>query len=163
MSRPRLRAIAALSVLGLTLVPATPASAGNSKNCSGYSYVSGNFSWQDANAHARTTKRGHLVTIQSAAEQACVEAVLAALGDDSPVFGAWIGAYYDTDSGGWRWSELRKSTSFKYNGWNVDNGEPNGGGIGEPCAIIGNGVLARSWYDVGCNWEGGVGYILEIG
>jgi len=97
-----------------------------------YQYVTNAVSWAQAktNAEARVIGagwRGHLVTIQDAAENEFVRLL-------SPTVGAWLGGFQPAGSaepsGGWQWVT---GEPFTYTNWK--SGEPNNQGVANEEAV----------------------------
>ena len=100
-------------------------------------------SWEEAKAHCESLG-GHLVTINSAEENELVHSMIS---DDSRI--AWIGAYFDTETGAWRWVT---DEEFDYTNW--ASGEPtNSEASPEPYAHmhpcdIGTVQVSATWNDM---------------
>jgi|TARA_Y100001951_G_scaffold89231_1_gene81454 hypothetical protein len=117
------------------------------KAVSGFSFVSGNFTWQDAKKDAEA-KGGHLATVTSPEEQQRLESVISGKNRD-----AWIGA--EEKNGHWQWVT---GEVWCYD--NFDDYEPNGGNLENHINIWGTstGTVGR-WNDFRDYYK--MSYILE--
>ena len=109
--------------------------------------VASGITWTEADVRARNLG-GHLVTINSAAEN---EFVWGLLGDKGP--GSWLGGFQTAGSAepaaGWRWVT---DEPFDYTNWAA--GQPNDSGGGEDALhYISDGSKAWSDDSKGSSWE----------
>jgi hypothetical protein len=121
-----------------------------------YSVVLGSFTWQQAEADAKT-KGGTLATFASQGEWLWAQE---SIGADAlyDVTGLWIGATDSAVEGTWLWITGEPVT---YSHWAV--GEPNNGNNSDYAAIAGDlGGETGDWYDYRATTQRD-GYILETG
>ena len=120
-----------------------------------YDVKSGPFNWAQAEADAKTPANayqgvtGHLATITSAAENACVNDLVAS-------GGPWVGGYQppgtDEPDSGFRWVTTEP---WGYANWNP--GEPNDASSNEDCVQVGGD---GGWNDLHCSAQN-ESYVIE--
>ncbi len=112
--------------------------------------------WHDGRADCQDMGHDDLASIQSASEQAFVEALLVSAGawsTDAP----WIGYADEVVESYWGWSDGSGST---YDNWS--SGEPNGGSS-ENCAQLNWPLESGEWNDADCyDTSSDKGYVCEI-
>uniref|UniRef100_A0A4Y0BCQ8 C-type lectin domain-containing protein n=1 Tax=Anopheles funestus TaxID=62324 RepID=A0A4Y0BCQ8_ANOFN len=99
---------------------------------------------------------GHLASIESAEENARVEAAIRAVGDFTK---EWIIGATDLGAeGNFVWIGLNKKATYL----NFGPGEPSNNGGTENCLVMGSGGVSK-WNDVTCDNTRAGGYVCAFG
>lgn len=141
-----------LSALLFTLVLSATAQATPAFSWGGSDYyVTGALHWNEAEAEA-VTMSGHLVTINSAEEQAAIIGVFGGVLGNLPLY--WIGLNDAAVEGTWAWASGEAVT---YTNWAP--AEPNNSGVGGEDYVNLNAYPNGAWNDL---WDMSIAGIVEV-
>lgn len=130
----------------------------------GYWFCPSGLSWDAANLACRTIKGGHLVEIESSAENALVAANIAADAwtgaNDVALEGRFRSTNYTTNNGQRLWDGAATGAPYyaRYTKWT--SGQPGGGATEDCVAIVGSGSTRGQWDDRVCTQSRG--FVCEV-
>jgi hypothetical protein len=132
--------------------------------------------WDEARtaaaARSRNGVQGHLATLTSAEEDACVDGIRATFFNTQGPAQVWIGGFQADTSvepgGGWEWLNgegsipgVDSDAPDAYADWAVD--EPNNTAPGEQHLALGRFEIGLGWNDEGSAPDTILGYVVEYG